>query len=811
MRLIASRKRSLNQSRIPFLFVVVSLVVFALLDVLEVLRFESAQAASKPRPSAAPPSSPDAGASAALPGKKGVQWAPVADSWIGLPDGSSFAFGEAYQARVSSKLLNSQQVFWVEPQNTPPSSSSMRSERFPQADSWVWKGSLLPSLLVDVRLRELTFDWGEKGSAVSYGFDPRTETPWNPSSGVPLKNEFSPLPDDGSGLGMNSPWGQTFARKGTPPFDSQSGLDLASGLGLELFTASLQLNYAHYRARLVLELRTLPAPFLLSEEGVQLKQVPFHQIEVEGSGFAVGFYARYAAYSAGLELARKDAMQQAVDAAMDASSEVLLRAVREAPYYARVDAVVEGGGNDGTPLVLLGTGPFSDIPPGTRYQGLGDQRGVLLEVLESSGSGSVAQLLEGQISEIQVGGLFQDWVSAQAAGVQGEPTPEARRLMETFADKDLQIPIQVDSISWSDHTLSPPDLAGAQLVWKEAASWIQQAADWLFLGYRLWRLSQYDQPKKERPDPDSSLRLPPLGSQVWQRQIGFAADGSVSLPPPKQGERTPPVVVAVLDTGVDYNHPALFSAIWQNPFPTSDAWGRQDTWGWDFISNDPRPYDDGYHGTQVSSVLLQVAPDVKILPVKVFSPYGITTSAALAAGFRYAVEQGADIILCAWATRLASQALKQGIQQAGQQGVPVVTAVGDQGVNLAWIPQYPAAWSAELDNLLVVTSVDFRDQVVQIQGKHPNFDSKLRWLQVAAPGENLWVAEPRGGWVLDTHTGLAAAVAAGVLARNRAALSAPQRANQSASDQIHQLLQEAQEVPQLQRRVKSGARVRVLR
>lgn len=315
------------------------------------------------------------------------------------------------------------------------------------------------------------------------------------------------------------------------------------------------------------------------------------------------------------------------------------------------------------------------------------------------------------------------------------------------------------------------------------------------LPYRVWRYFKYDQDYHSKPDgaifpPDFKEKMT---REPWMRQIGLI----------EATREADPVVVAVIDSGIDYNHPLLHDFLWVNPAPTQDPKGRLDRYGWDYISNDPRPYDDGYHGTQLASLVVAVAPNVKLLPLKVFNPWGVTTSAAIYAAFVYAVDHHAQVILCGWATPVASQALERGVAYAQEHGVGVVVAAGDEGKDLAQEPRYPASFARNYPNVLAVASVDDSDQLAQQEGRASNYDPET--VRIAAPGEGIWVAEPRVGLARESSSGLAAALVAGALAR---ILPSLEKKGSSPLAGIDQLIQNADVIPELSTAVRGGARLR---
>jgi hypothetical protein len=196
-----------------------------------------------------------------------------------------------------------------------------------------------------------------------------------------------------------------------------------------------------------------------------------------------------------------------------------------------------------------------------------------------------------------------------------------------------------------------------------------------------------------------------------------------------------------------------------------------------------------------------VAPYAKIMPLKVFNPWGITNSAAIYAAFTYAVDHGAHVILCGWATSVPSEALRLGVAYARDHGVPVITSAGDQGMSINYSPTYPTLFARDYENVVPVTAVDESDRILS----GSNFDPIL--VRISAPGKKIPVADPRGGTSHLTSSDAAAAVVAGTLARNLTARGLLG----NAQDWIGELLADAEVVSGLKDKVAGGLRVRVRR
>jgi subtilisin family serine protease len=179
------------------------------------------------------------------------------------------------------------------------------------------------------------------------------------------------------------------------------------------------------------------------------------------------------------------------------------------------------------------------------------------------------------------------------------------------------------------------------------------------------------------------------------------------------------VVVAVIDTGTDINHPDLKDRIWKNPGEIAgdgidnDKNGYvDDVNGWDFYNVDNTVYDsyDGdEHGTHVSGTIAGtsntigvtgVAPNIKILPLKFIGPYGGYTSDAILA-VNYAKAKGVKITNNSWGGGGFSQALMDAIK--GSNSI-FIAAAGNDGTNNDTTPSYPASYN--LQNILAVAALN---------------------------------------------------------------------------------------------------------
>ena len=207
-------------------------------------------------------------------------------------------------------------------------------------------------------------------------------------------------------------------------------------------------------------------------------------------------------------------------------------------------------------------------------------------------------------------------------------------------------------------------------------------------------------------------------------------------------------VVAVIDSGVDVNHPDLQSNIWTNAGETpnngidDDGNGYiDDVNGWDFYVNDNDPRDAHGHGTHVAGTIAAVGNNgigiagvswsAKIMPLRFLDAWGIGTTANAVAAIEYANNMGADIINNSWGGGPYAQALKDAIDASD---AVVVCAAGNSGRNNDGIAHYPSSYSST--NIIAVAA--------------SNQDDQLAWfsnhgavsVDVAAPGTNIYSAAP---------------------------------------------------------------------
>lgn len=206
------------------------------------------------------------------------------------------------------------------------------------------------------------------------------------------------------------------------------------------------------------------------------------------------------------------------------------------------------------------------------------------------------------------------------------------------------------------------------------------------------------------------------------------------------------IKIAVIDTGVDIDHPDLS----KNLLP-----------GINFITPNAQPLDDNQHGTHVAGIIVAenneigmvgVAPAAKVIPIKVLDRYGNGNLTNVAKGIRWAVDEGkADIICMSLGSPNPVQEVRKAVQYAESKKVVCFVAAGNSGMtkNVFYPAEYPET--------IAIGSIDENF-------KRSGFSNTGDNLDFMAPGSRIFSTVPDNWYAVLSGTSMATPFAAGVAA-----------------------------------------------
>lgn len=241
------------------------------------------------------------------------------------------------------------------------------------------------------------------------------------------------------------------------------------------------------------------------------------------------------------------------------------------------------------------------------------------------------------------------------------------------------------------------------------------------------------------------------------------------------------IVVAVIDTGVDWSHPDLAANIWTNPDEIAgngqddDGNGQiDDIRGWDFLGEDNNPTDETSsqnpgHGTHCSGIvgavgnnsigITGISQQVAIMPLRFIGPNGQGDLMGAIKAIDYAISERANVISASWGANVATaqaQPLIEAVERASDAGITFVAAAANDGANNDTTNMYPANTPAA--NLIAVAASD------------PN-DDKPSWsnygkakVHLASPGLDIVSTLPKSSYNKLSGTSMATPLVAGLVA-----------------------------------------------
>ncbi len=377
-----------------------------------------------------------------------------------------------------------------------------------------------------------------------------------------------------------------------------------------------------------------------------------------------------------------------------------------------------------------------------------------------------------------------------------------------------------------------------------------QVMDYLIKNPQLLGKAKGDNPIIPQ-SPNSRTSRDPLINKQW----GMLDMGAAQVWPVAKNNKT--VVVAVIDSGVDYTHPDLVANMWRNPGETGkDAQGRDksqnkidddgngyvdDVVGYDFAANDSLPYDKAVapwqlllgggnpgHGTHCAGNIAArgnnglgisgVAPNAQIMALRFISEKGTGVTSAAIKAIRYAVDNGAKVLNNSWGSMgedpsepTENKALREAIQYAESKGALFVVAAGNgfrgKGYDndTAARPAYPASYP--YSNIISVAAIDVNNQL----GKFSNYGVKS--VHIGAPGVKIYSTVVGGKYsdqpipllAVWEGTSMAAPHVAGA-----AALYWAQNPDKTMAEVKAAILNSAAPIPALKGKVSSGGKLNLV-
>ena len=320
-------------------------------------------------------------------------------------------------------------------------------------------------------------------------------------------------------------------------------------------------------------------------------------------------------------------------------------------------------------------------------------------------------------------------------------------------------------------------------------------------------------------DLDADLPNDPMFNDQWalsnNGQTGGKAKADISaLLAWQKNKGSEKIVVAVLDTGVDYAHSDLSSNIWFRPdnvpqYKDENLGTFNDLRGFNGTDNQTDPMDDNGHGTHCAGIIGAEGDNnegiaginwkVQIMPLKFLGKGGSGTTKDAIEAINYAIDRKRNgvnlrIISASWGSTQYSKALEDTIRAAGEEGILFVAAAGNDGTSNDSRPHYPSNY--DLPNVISVAATDSNDALTSFS----NFGVKT--VHIAAPGREILST-----WLNDQYreasgTSMATPYVSGV-----AALVLASEPNLSVEKLRERLLKSVDKCDALKDKVESGGRL----
>jgi subtilisin family serine protease len=274
------------------------------------------------------------------------------------------------------------------------------------------------------------------------------------------------------------------------------------------------------------------------------------------------------------------------------------------------------------------------------------------------------------------------------------------------------------------------------------------------------------------------------------------------------------VVVAVLDTGVDYTHKDLVGNMWSRPdsipeYSDNELGTIDDSHGFDADADAGDPMDDNGHGTHCAGIIgaegnngIGIAGinwNVSIMPLKFLGRGGFGSTANAIKAINYAIDRkqhgvNVRVINASWGSTSYSRALEDAIRAAGEQGILFVAAAGNSSTDNDKRGHYPSNY--DLPNVISVAALDRTDSLASFS----NYG--LKTVHLGAPGREILSTWLGDDFREASGTSMAAPHVAGV-----AGLVLASESNLTVAKLRERLLSSVDKVDSLQGKVATGGRL----
>jgi subtilisin family serine protease len=273
------------------------------------------------------------------------------------------------------------------------------------------------------------------------------------------------------------------------------------------------------------------------------------------------------------------------------------------------------------------------------------------------------------------------------------------------------------------------------------------------------------------------------------------------------------VVVAVLDSGVDYTHSDLINNIWVRPpdlaaYTDEELGEFDDVHGFSAVDGDD-PMDQNGHGTHCAGIIGAEGDNdegiaginwkVQIMPLKFMNANGSGTTADAIKAINYVIDRkragvNVRIISASWGSTMKSKALEDAIRKAGDEGILFVAASGNSSADSDKSPHYPAGY--DLPNVISVAALNRNDELASFS----NYGAKS--VHVAAPGAEILSTWLKGSFEEHSGTSMATPLVAG-----EAALILSVNPNLSVKELRERIFKSVDKLDALNGKVATGGRI----